>query len=126
MIVGLPHDGSSHGTDGGTVGSSGFTDQQNMSKDISHTHTSASHFHLLGVGSEPSEFIYNSGGMYGFASDGVRTAYISPTASGGASSRRNFNSETKQPTATGGMSANSTLNTADFLSYIQLMTIKKD
>tara|TARA_R110002012_G_scaffold269016_1_gene453042 strand:+ start:461 stop:949 length:489 start_codon:yes stop_codon:yes gene_type:complete len=109
MIIGLP----SGGTDGGTVGTA-FTNSQNKSKSIAHTHK-------MGFGisdGSNNKFSWQGGGTYG--TSGTFTANRRDTTASETCSASCDNY------ITDAMSANDTFNTGDVCAYIQLMTIKKD
>ena len=124
MIVGLP----SGGTDGNTVGTA-LTNSQDKSKELSHNHASASHFHLLPYDNEVNKVLGRSTPYYGQSSV---SSSIQPTnrlsLDGTADTTTNYaRTEDVTPGATGTKSgADVTVNTSDVLAYIQLMAIKKD
>ena len=104
MICGMP----SGGTDAGTVGTA-YTDGQDKSKSIAHSHK-------LGYGTV-WEWVYNHAHPYGTSGTSARNNKINSTQEGSATLATHISDA---------MSTNTTVATTDILAYIQLMVIKKD
>lgn len=122
MIVGLP----SGGTDGGTVGTA-FTNAQDKSKSIAHTHTGPSHAHQIHKANLVNEGNFQFSSSPYYSTSGTFTSNSYMNYSGSTSSSNPIPVTNTDGTGnTGAMSANSSIVTSDFLAYIQLMTIKKD
>ena len=122
MIVGLPSGGSNEGTTG-----TAFTDQQNKSKELAHSHTSAAHAHgIFYMDMTATTLRYDTGGRYGASGTFTADRDIG-TGATGVGSLGIPTSESITPDPTGTKSgADVTTSTSDLLAYIQLMAIEKD
>ena len=122
-IVGVP----SGGTDGATQGTA-LTDQQNKSKSIAHTHTGPSHKHkTTGLGQHTTTWYYNTGGAFGTSGTGGTDRKVggSMNLPGPVSGPQQISGAAGTGTSSA-MSANATVETADVMAYIQMVTIKKN
>ena len=137
-IVGVP----SGGTDGATQGTA-LTDNQNKSKSIAHTHSGGAHTHtgpshkhgITGLGQHTTTWYYNTAGAFGTSGTGGTDRKVGGSmnlpgpvsgpqqVSGAEGTGATSSSGTE---ATSAMSANATVETADVMAYIQMVTIKKN
>ena len=121
MIVGLP----SGGTNEGTLGTA-FTNQQSRSKSVAHVHSGPEHSHKMGINMGSTVLIYTSGGAYGTSGTITMNRQVNVDTNYGPSAIVNTKTSSENGGNTGGMSANSSVQTSDILAYIQLIAIKKD
>ena len=137
-IVGVP----SGGTDGATQGTA-LTDNQNKSKSIAHTHSGGAHTHtgpshkhgITGLGQHTTTWYYNTAGAFGTSGTGGTDRKVGgsmnlpgpvsgPQLVSGAEGTGATSSSGTETTSA--MSANATVETADVMAYIQMVTIKKN
>ena len=137
-IVGVP----SGGTDGATQGTA-LTDNQNKSKSIAHTHSGGAHTHtgpshkhgITGLGHHTTTWYYNTAGAFGTSGTGGTARKVGgsmnlpgpvsgPQQVSGAEGTGATSSSGTETTSA--MSANATVETADVMAYIQMVTIKKN
>ena len=137
-IVGVP----SGGTDGATQGTA-LTDNQNKSKSVAHTHTGPGHTHtgpshkhrINGLGQHTTTWYWNTAGAFGSSGTGNTDRHSGGSMNlpgnvagpGLTSGAEGTGATSPSGTGdTGAMSANATVETADVMAYIQMVTIKKN